>query len=375
MMVRFRPHAVSSSRHVHALLLATAALIGTTVAACAKDPPDSMEWTPPATGGQSGSTGGTGVPSDPYVPPADGLTPVERNGQLAVVGNHLVNAKGEEVQLKGPSSMWLNWENSGYAKDMKGITQIRDAWGGSIIRAAMGVEPTGAYLTDPARAKADVTAVIDNAIALGLYVIIDWHDHKAHLHLDQAVAFFTEMATKYGGVPNVLYETFNEPEKLVWATEVKPYHEAVVAAIRAVDPDNIIILGTPTWSQDVGIAAGDPVVGTNLMYTLHFYSCTHTAPIRSRADAAFVAGAAIFVTEWGATNADGGTEKNPQLCLEEAATWHAWMNARKISWTAWKFDDCADKTCFFQPNVPTTGPWTDAMLNGHGAFVRQHMQF
>ena len=310
-----------------------------------------------------------------YVPPADGLTPVERHRQLAVVGAELVDADGVAIQLKGPSSMWLNWENSGYAKDPLGVKQIRDDWGGSVIRAAMGVEPSGAYLTDPVRAKADVRAVIDNAIALGLYVIIDWHDHTANTHQAQAIDFFTEMATLYGTLPNILYETFNEPQKLNWAADVKPYHEAVVAAIRAIDPDNVIILGTPTWSQDVDIAGNAPVVGTNLMYTLHFYSCTHTAPLRNRADQAFLAGGPIFVTEWGATNSDGGTSAHPELCLDEAATWHAWMNDRKISWAAWKFDDCVDKTCYFLPNVPTTGPWTDDMLNGHGPFVRQHMRF
>ena len=371
MMITFRPFASSSARRIASCLLATTALVGVGLAGCAKDPAESMTWKP-SPGGQNGTSGGMG---GMYVPPADGLTPVQRYGQLAVVGNHLVDVTGNPIQLKGPSSMWLNWESSGYAKSPEGITQIRDDWGGTIIRAAMGVEPSGAYLTDPTRAKADVRAVIDNAIALGLYVIIDWHDHTAHLHRDQAVAFFTEMATLYGGLPNVLYETFNEPQKISWTNDVKPYHEAVVAAIRAVDPDNIIILGTTTWSQDIDLAANDPVAGTNLMYTLHFYSCTHTASIRNRGDMAFLAGLPIFVTEWGATNADGGTSAHPELCLDEAAVWHEWMNDRKVSWTAWKFDDCTDKSCIFMPFAPITGPWTDDMLSGHGPFVRQHMRF
>lgn len=51
------------------------------------------------------------------------------------------------------------------------------------------------------------------------------------------------------------------------------------------DPDNIIIIGSPNWSQDVDIAAADPVEGTNLMYTLHFYAGSHGQELRDKMDA------------------------------------------------------------------------------------------
>jgi endoglucanase len=84
------------------------------------------------------------------------------------------------------------------------------------------------------------------------------------------------------------------------------------------------------------------------------------------------AGLPIFVTEWGATNADGGTTGT--LCLPEAQLWHDWMNQHGISWAAWKLDDCADLTCYFKPGAPVTGGWTDAQLNGHAPFVRDRMK-
>ena len=334
--------------------------------ACAKDPPGQEDWSMKGSGGASG--GGSGGATN------DGLTPVQRHGKLSVSGSDLVDEHGDVVQLKGPSSMWLNWETNGYAISPSGVQFLRDDWHASVIRAAMGVEPSGAYLTNPAKAKADVRAVVDNAIALGLYVIIDWHDHAAHLHRDQAIAFFTEMAQAYGELPNVLYEPYNEPMQVTWANDVKPYHEAVVAAIRAVDPDGVIILGTTTWSQDVDIAARAPVAGTNLMYTLHFYSCTHSQNLRTKADSARAAGKAIFVTEWGATDADGGTTAHPALCLDEAQAWHNWMNHYQISWTAWKMDDGTDQSCYFKPGTPATGNWSDAQLTGHGPFVRDRMR-
>ena len=68
-----------------------------------------------------------------------------------------------------------------------------------------------------------------------------------------------------------------------WAGVVKPYHQDVVAAIRAIDTKNIIVLGTPTWSQDVDVAANSPVSGENLCYTLHYYAATHKQDLRNKA--------------------------------------------------------------------------------------------
>lgn len=316
-------------------------------------------------------TSGQAYKATPGAAGGPGVTPVEMFGQLSVDGPQLLGEDGEPVQLRGPSSMWLNWENDGYAESPQALEWMRDNWNASVIRAAMGVEPSGAYLSNPDHALAQVTTIVENAIDAGVYVIIDWHDHTAHEHQDQAVDFFAQMAEKYGEFPNVLYETFNEPQQISWGAELKPYHEAVVAAIRRHDPDNIVILGTPTWSQRVDTAAIDPVKGKNLMYTLHFYACDHT--LRTRAVDAMQAGAAIFVTEWGATKADGGVEGD--LCVDNALAWTDWMRDLGISWTAWKLDNCTDLSCYFKSSgVSVDGGWTDADLQGHGPFVRDRMR-
>lgn len=301
-----------------------------------------------------------------------GSTPVDEHGQLHVSGTELRGAGGERVQLKGVSSMWLNWEDDGYAESLEGLKWLRNNWKLSVIRAAMGVEPNGAYLTDPEKAKAQVTEIVDNAIDAGVYVIIDWHDHDAIEHQADAVAFFSEMAERYAGVPNVIYEPFNEPLKVDWTTQLKPYHEAVVAAIREHDTENVIILGTPNWSQDVDRAAKEPLVGDNLMYTLHFYACDHSSLI-GKARIARSLGAALFVTEWGATKADGGLDGT--VCQVQAQVWHDWMNENGIGWAAWKFDNCSpDSSCLLTADAPLTGGWTSQYLHGHGLYVRARMQ-
>jgi len=302
-----------------------------------------------------------------------GPTPVELHGKLHVSGLQLRDQSDRPIQLKGVSSMWLNWENDGYAENLEGLKWLRNNWNLSLIRASMGISPEGAYLTNPEKAEAQVTQIVDNAIAAGVYVMIDWHEEKAPDHQAASVDFFSRMATKYAGVPNVLYETFNEPTGLTW-DKIKPYHEAVVAAIRAADPNNqnIIVLGTPNWSQDVDVAAKDLVAGQNLMYTLHFYSCTHGAYLISKAKIAQQRGAPLFVTEWGATSSDGGLDG--LVCLEPSQMWMDYLKEAGISWAAWKFDNCQDSTCFLSSDAPVNGGWTSKYLHGEGLFLRARMQ-
>jgi endoglucanase len=305
-----------------------------------------------------------------WQPPAsiDPSTPVGLHGQLRIEGTDLVDQNGNAVQLKGISTMWLNWEDK-YSTSKAGLQWMRDNWNITLYRAAMGVEPEGAYLSDPERALSQLRQVVHNAIDLGVYVLIDWHDHNAHLNQAKSAEFFSRIAEEFGQFPHVLYETFNEPEQIDWASQIKPYHEAVVPAIRAKDPDNVIILGTRQWSQRVDEAAADRVSGTNLMYTVHFYACDHRDQQRSEAQTAYDAGLALFVTEWGATPADGGAS-NPTVCADAAQAWHDWMNERSISWAAWKLDGCGDSSCLFNSdNAPADGGWTDQWLNGHAQFV------
>lgn len=298
-------------------------------------------------------------------------SPVALHGQLSVDGLQLVDSAGEPIQLRGVSSMWLNWDGRGFATNYDGLKWMRDNWKLTVFRAAMGVEE-GGYLSDPSTMKLKVERIIQNAIELGVYVLVDWHDHNAHMHPEEAEEFFAEIAEEYGDYPNVIYEPFNEPTKVSWSETLKPYHERILPVIREKDPDSVVILGTPQWSQLVDEAAADPVDAENIMYTLHFYSCTHTQWLRDGADAALALGAPLFVTEWGATAADGGVQMK-DVCSDEAMLWHDWMNEHSISWAAWKLDSCSDTSCFFSGTVPTSGGWSASSLSGHGPFVVERL--
>jgi aryl-phospho-beta-D-glucosidase BglC (GH1 family) len=246
------------------------------------------------------------------------------------------------------------------------VRWLRQDWRIEIVRAAMGVEMDG-YLANPEREKARVIAVVDAAIAADIYVIIDWHDHHAERHSREAVAFFTEMARRYGRQPHGIYEIFNEPTDVSWKDVVKPYALEVIAAIRAIDPDNLIVVGTPHWSQDVDVAAADPIPATNIAYSLHFYAGTHKQALRDRAVTAMNKGAALFVTEWGTCTADGNGTVNEASVNE----WMEFMRIWQLSHCNWAVSDKREAASIIVPGAAAAGGWTDRELTPSGLLVRR----
>lgn len=291
---------------------------------------------------------------------------VAQNGRLQVSGNRIVNQQGEAVHFAGPS---LFWSNNGWGGEKfynaGAINFVKDDWGATIIRAAMGVEGGGGFADDPASNKARVETVVDAAIAAGIYVIIDFHTHHAPDYQAQAKSFFGEMAQKYGSYDNVIFEIYNEPLQVSWGAHIKPYAEDVISAIRA-HSQNLVIVGTPTWSQDVDHVIGNAINDSNTAYTLHFYAGTHFGSLRSKGDAAMNAGLALFVTEWGTVNADGNGGVNESSTTE----WVNWMKANKLSHCNWALNDKAEGASALKSGSSTTGGWSDSDLTWSGSVVK-----
>lgn len=294
-------------------------------------------------------------------------TAVEYYGQLQVKGNKIVDKNGKPVQLRGMSFFWSQWIGKYYTNEV--VKWLKDDWHCNVVRVAMAVEE-GGYLTNPDLEKQKVMLVVDAAIENGLYVIIDWHDHHAEKHTEESKLFFVEMAKKYGDKPNVIYETFNEPLQISWTDLIKPYHQAVIESIRQYDSDNLIICGTSTWSQDVDIAASDPLVGTNIAYTLHFYSGTHKGSLRSKAIVALNKGIALMVTEFGTTDATGDGAVNKT----ETAAWLKFLDDNDLSWCNWSIADKDESSAVLKPGASTSGGWAESQLTESGLFVRQQIR-
>jgi endoglucanase len=306
-------------------------------------------------------------------PPAEPATFVEQHGQLAVQGTNLVDKNGEILVLRGVSFGWHVWFSKFYTKET--VAWLNSDWKANIVRAAIGVEPDNAYLQNPELAKTSLYNVVDGAIENGQYVIIDWHAH--YIHTEEAKAFFTQVATKYKDVPNVIYEIFNEPwDDMPWA-DVKAYSIEVIKTIRAIDAKNIILVGNPHWDQDVNVVADDPITGyDNLMYTLHFYAATHKQELRDKGNYALSKGLPIFVSECAGMEATGDGPVN----MTEWNAWLKWMADRNLSWAAWslssKTETCSMIVADDQPG-DTPAPlsnWKESDLKEWGKIVRAELR-
>jgi len=300
-----------------------------------------------------------------------GKSLVEKHGRLRVLGNHVVDKNNQQISLFGNSMFSSNskWEGQKfYNEDV--VKWLKKDLKSTIVRAALAVEESSGYIDDPAGNQARMKRVIEAAIANGLYVIIDFHSFKADEYTAQAVTFFTEMAKCYGKYDNVIYEIYNEPQKVSWSKVIKPYAEKVIAAIRGIDSNNLIIVGTPFWSQKVTEAANDPIKDKNVAYTLHFYAGTHGQWLRDEATSAMQKGIALFVTEWGTCDASGNGGFNAAASDE----WLKYCNDNMISMCNWAVDDKAETASIIKPGSNPKGGWSAADYTQSGTYVSEKMR-
>ncbi|HSY61947.1 MAG TPA: glycoside hydrolase family 5 protein [Cytophaga sp.] len=289
---------------------------------------------------------------------------VSRYGHLSVSGSYMVSQYKDTVQLRGMSLFWSQWMPQYYNAET--VAWLQNDWKCTVIRAAMGVDEDGGYASNPSVEEEKICAVVDAALELGIYVIIDYHSHHAHKNPGMAKKFFATMAKKYGKYPNVLYEIYNEPlQDASWTNHIKPYAEQVIDTIRAYDPDNIIIVGTRQWSQMVTEAAASPVKGTNIMYTLHFYAVSHGQYLRDEAVKAMNMGIALFVTEFGDCDYSGDGE----LGYTQTEEWFAFMDKYKLSWCNWSVSDKKETASIVKPKAGISN-WEDYMLTPSGIYIR-----
>lgn len=290
----------------------------------------------------------------------NGNTPVERYGALQVKGNRLTDQNGNQIQLKGISTHGLSWYPQYVNQDF--FTQMRDEWNVEIVRLAMYTAEYNGYCVGDEANKQTLKNVIgegvNHATNLGMYVIIDWHilsDSNPLQNKEEAKAFFAEMAERYQGYNNVIYEICNEPNSGASWSDIKAYANEVIPVIREKDADAIILVGTPNWSQFVNEAVADPIIGyDNIMYVLHFYADTHRDDLRNTMMNAYNQGLPIFVSEFGICDASGNGANN----IEEANKWIDLMDQNGISYCIWNLSNKDESSAFFKVNCTKSSGFT-----------------
>lgn len=294
---------------------------------------------------------------------------VSEHGQLSLDGTQIVDEDGEPFQLTGMSTHGIQWFPQYVNEDV--FRTLRDDWNCNVIRLAMYTGNSEGY-TDSTKDALEqlLFDAVDTAIELDMYVIIDWHllaDKSPQIRKNDALRFFREASEKYAGVPNVIYEICNEPNgNVTWDNDIRPYADEVINAIRSVDKKNLIIVGTPTWSQDIDKVLKNPFNDDGVLYALHFYAATHKDSLRQRLIECNEEGLPVFVSEFGLCDSSGNGNND----FDEAEIWLDLLDELGISYCNWALADKNETCCALRPNASTSGNWSDRELSESGLWIK-----
>lgn len=282
---------------------------------------------------------------------------------LKVKENKIVNASDKTVVLKGVSTHGIAWYPDYVNKQcFKSFKKM----GANTIRLAF-------YSDDSAGYDKELYSKVDEGVKaatdLGMYVIIDWHilsDGNPLRHQSQAKKFFQEMGKKYASYDNVLFEICNEPNggDGNW-TNIRKYAKQIIRTIRKVNKKAIIIVGTPTWSQDVDVAAQKPLTGKNIAYAFHFYAATHKEDLRKKLTGAVKKGLPILVTEFGISEASG----NGKVSISQGNRWMRLLNKYKIGRVCWNLSNKAENSALLKNSCGRVSGWKSSDFTKQGRWL------
>ena len=274
---------------------------------------------------------------------------VTYNGWLHTDGAQLKNEKNELIQLRGVSSHGIEWFPDCFKYEEMEI--LKKDWNINVVRIAMYTDAgnTG-FVHNPDFNMNKVCEIVDNAIKLDMYVIVDWHilsDNNPQIHQDKSAQFFDEISRKYADKPNVIYEICNEPNgSTTWENNVKPYAEKIIPIIRNNSKNSLIIVGTPNWCLSINSAAKSPLNYDNIVYSFHFYAGSHGSEFRNTINDCIENNIPIFISECGLTDASG----NGALYFNEFEDWVKFINEKNLSWIYWSFCNKAEGSAILTPD-------------------------
>ncbi|MBN2340252.1 MAG: cellulase family glycosylhydrolase [Deltaproteobacteria bacterium] len=284
---------------------------------------------------------------------ADEMTEPNRRGALPWLradGRRLVDEDGNEVILRGVATIDIGSQeqlDGGVIPLIDRLTDKTDTAGNSIgwhptvIR--FPVYPVDSDVLSPIRYTPGSTEyydtllrpLVDYATARGLYVIIDWHYiDTTTAHVESTAQFWRDMAPRFADDSNVLYELYNEPiNDGDWAGELKGHMQSWYNIVREAAPRNVVLVGTPNWCQNVGLAALDPIDGTNVMYAAHMYPMHWALPHLVEEIETACRHQAVFMSEWGYE--EGADEVVDGTVTSYGAPFKAFVTKLGVSWVAW----------------------------------------
>lgn len=302
----------------------------------------------------------------------DGQSPFGKYGRLKVEEGKLLDESGKSIQLRGVSTTHIGWAPEFVCEDT--FRTLRDEWKVQAVRIVMYTEAFETGYCDSDR-KEEYKNIIERGVKaaenLGLYVIIDWHiltDGDPNIYADEAEEFFRDMTVRFKDYRNVIYEICNEPNGDGNWRRIKKYAIRMISAIRSEAPDNIILIGTPDYSQAVDEVADDPLMGyENIMYTLHFYAGSFKQPLRDKLLYALEKKLPVFISECNITEA----LMEGKIDYTEGKVWFELIDEYQLSYIVFSLCNSGETLALIREDSDKISNWKEKDLSLVGKWFKK----
>lgn len=287
-------------------------------------------------------------------------------------GNIIRGPSGNKVVLRGvnipdvsrlnadnyysyTAAEYIDWATNGNAPPG---TDDPNGWYARVIRLPaqpvdIGGHSPGAAPPAPAFTQSQLDSYVTNHLRpavdhcreRGVYCIVDYHRHRGQYDenlwftsdaIDNEVQlFWNTVAPEFANDSHVLFEVYNEPTE-PYPDDVDPASDSQAAldawnrwkqnaqpwvdTIRQHAPQNLVLIGSPRWSQWTAQAPRNEFDGDNLAYTGHVYGQDNLKPFTDSFGAPSQ-DVPVFLTEWGyktgrAPYLSGTTDVEGQMFLD-----------------------------------------------------------
>lgn len=206
---------------------------------------------------------------------------------LKTDGKWIKDEAGKPVTLRGISFCGFNdkWGEKAlpdFSHKISRVTNGVNGWYPNILRLPIKDYHLNDFSLE--QVYRALQAGIDECVTQQVYCIIDWHavdgeegaDWRTPKMEQKTRDFWNYMAPRFKNYSNVIFELYGEPgypkavteeNWLTWRNKAQEW----VDLIRKQAPKNIILIGSPLWSQITQFAPKYPFHGSNLAYVNHTY--------------------------------------------------------------------------------------------------------
>jgi hypothetical protein len=301
-------------------------------------------------------------------------------GPLHTSGRSIYDAANQPVTLRGTVSEWLDTNNSapmGSPLDDSNIAQMKQ-WGANTVRLLLSENswsPTECGYS-PSYAST-VDQVVHSITSRGMVALLSLHSNgrtsceksvqRRMADAPGSIRFWTSVANRYKDNPLVAFDLYNEPHDISWNqwlnggtltdSDGVTWHAAgmrqMYEAVRSTGAGNIVFVSGNNWANTAP-PPSDQLVGPNVAYAVHAYTCPanpppactaaepYQAPSNLAGWSSFANSRPVMVTEFGWPDPGSGTYNQNVI---------NWAKAHDVGWTAYAWSPGGS----FGPTAPEFG--------------------